>query len=188
MGFWTHTADGVMIKMILLTLRCSEYLHIWEERFVLESEKTIHLWTLVCTEYSFPRSGIWNWRIWSCAVDPVCGHSKIAPPPPSLQHFERDLEILILYNFEYWPFKDNSGSSFSSTIWRSSKIVWPLCIRICSVFPLSHSSRPAQLAELPHSEFGPELFPHSTYVKFLVTFTTKKPYLTFWDKMWQILI
>ena len=58
MGFWTHTVDGVMIKMILLTLRCSEYLHIWEERFVLESEKTIHLWTLVCTEYSFPRSGI----------------------------------------------------------------------------------------------------------------------------------
>ena len=27
-------------------------------------------------------------------MDPVCGHSKIAPPPPSLQHFERDLEIL----------------------------------------------------------------------------------------------
>ena len=83
MGFWTHTADGVMIKMILLTLRCSEYLHIWEERFVLESEKTIHLWTLVCTEYSFPRSGIWNWRIWSCAVDPV------------------------------WPLKDSSSSSSS---------------------------------------------------------------------------
>ena len=44
-------------------------------------------------------------------------------------------------------------------------------------------SRPAQLAELPHSEFGPELFPHSAYVKFFVTFATKKPYLTFWDKM-----
>ena len=43
--------------------------------------------------------------------------------------------------------------------------------------------RPAQLAELPHSEFGPELFPHSTYVKFFVAFATKKPYLTFWDKM-----
>ena len=49
-------------------------------------------------------------------------------------------------------------------------------------------SRPAQLAELPHSEFGPKLFPHSAYVKFFVTFATKKPYLTFWDKMWQILI
>ena len=26
--------------------------------------------------------------------------------------------------------------------------------------------RPAQLAELPRSEFDPELFPHSAYVKF----------------------
>ena len=45
------------------------------------------------------------------------------------------------------------------------------------------TARPAQLAELPHSEFGPELFPHSAYVNFFVTFATKKPYLTFWDKM-----
>ena len=44
-------------------------------------------------------------------------------------------------------------------------------------------TRPAQLAELPHSEFGPELFPHSAYVKFFVTFATKKPYKTFWDKI-----
>ena len=43
--------------------------------------------------------------------------------------------------------------------------------------------RPAQLAELPHSKFGPELFPHSAYVKFFVTFATKVPYLTFCDKM-----
>ena len=45
--------------------------------------------------------------------------------------------------------------------------------------------RPAQLAELPRSEFDPELFPHSAYVKFFVTFATKVPYLTFCDKMWQ---
>ena len=43
--------------------------------------------------------------------------------------------------------------------------------------------RPAQLAELPHSEFSPELLPHSAYVKFFVTFATKVPYLTFCDKM-----
>ena len=43
--------------------------------------------------------------------------------------------------------------------------------------------RPAQLAELPRSEFDPELFPHSAYVKFFVTFATKVPYLTFCDKM-----
>ena len=43
--------------------------------------------------------------------------------------------------------------------------------------------RPAQLAELPRSEFDPELFPHSTYVKFFVTFATKVPYLTFCDKL-----
>ena len=44
-------------------------------------------------------------------------------------------------------------------------------------------SRPAQLAELPRSELDPELFPHSAYVKFFVTFATKVPYLTFCDKM-----
>ena len=44
-------------------------------------------------------------------------------------------------------------------------------------------ARPAQLAELPRSEFDPELFPHSAYVKFFVTFATKVPYLTFCDKM-----
>ena len=36
-------------------------------------------------------------------MDPVCGHSKIAPPPPSLQHFERDLEILILDHSKIAP-------------------------------------------------------------------------------------
>ena len=33
--------------------------------------------------------------------------------------------------------------------------------------------RPAQLAELPRSKFDPELFPHSAYVKIVVTFATK---------------
>ena len=36
--------------------------------------------------------------------------------------------------------------------------------------------RPAQLAELSRSEFDPELFSHSSYVKFFVTFATKVPY------------
>ena len=44
-------------------------------------------------------------------------------------------------------------------------------------------TRPAQLAELPRSVFDPELFPHSAFVKFFVTFATKVPYLTFCDKM-----
>ena len=43
--------------------------------------------------------------------------------------------------------------------------------------------RPAQLARLPRSKFGPDLFPHSAYVKIFVTFATKMPYLTFCDKM-----
>ena len=38
-----------------------------------------------------------------------------------------------------------------------------------------HGDRPAQLAELPCSEFDPELFPHSA-VKFFVTFLTTVPY------------
>ena len=53
---------------------------------------------------------------------------------------------------------------------------------------ITRTTRPAQLAELPRSEFDPELFPHSAYVKFCVTFVTKVPYLTFCDKMWQFLI
>ena len=40
-------------------------------------------------------------------------------------------------------------------------------------------SRPAQLAELSCSEFDPELFSHSAYDKFFVTFATKVPYLIF---------
>ena len=32
-----------------------------------------------------------------------------------------------------------------------------------------------QLTELPRSKFDPELFPHSTYVKFFVPFVTKVP-------------
>ena len=38
-----------------------------------------------------------------------------------------------------------------------------------------HGDRPAQLAELPCSEFDPELFLHSA-VKFFVTFLTTVPY------------
>ena len=49
-------------------------------------------------------------------------------------------------------------------------------------------NRPAQLAELPRSKFDPELFSHSAYVKFFVTFATKVPYLTFCDKMRQFFI
>ena len=41
---------------------------------------------------------------------------------------------------------------------------------------------PAQLAEHSRSEFDPELFSHSAYNKFFVTFATKVPYLTFCDK------
>ena len=44
-------------------------------------------------------------------------------------------------------------------------------------------NRPAQLVELPRSDFDPELFPHSAYFKFFVTFATKVPYLTFCNKM-----
>ena len=39
-----------------------------------------------------------------------------------------------------------------------------------------------KLAELPSSEFDPELSFHSAYVKFFVTFATKVLYLTFIDK------
>ena len=49
-------------------------------------------------------------------------------------------------------------------------------------------NRPAQLAELSRSEFDPELFSRSMYVKFFVTFETKVPYLTFCDKMRQFFI
>ena len=37
--------------------------------------------------------------------------------------------------------------------------------------------RPAQLAELPHSEFGPELFPNSAYVKLFCDSCDKKAVL-----------
>ena len=50
------------------------------------------------------------------------------------------------------------------------------------------SNRPAQLAELPRSEFDPELFSHSAYDKFSVTFATKVSYSPFCDKMRQFLI
>ena len=49
-------------------------------------------------------------------------------------------------------------------------------------------SRPSQLAKLSRSEFDPELFSHSAYVNFFMTFATKVPYLTFCDKMRQFLI
>ena len=46
-----------------------------------------------------------------------------------------------------------------------------------------YHNRLAQLAELSRSEFDPELFSHSAYVKFFVIFATKVTYLTFCDKM-----
>ena len=41
--------------------------------------------------------------------------------------------------------------------------------------------RPSQLAELSRSEFNLELFSHSAYAKFFITFATKVPSLTFCD-------
>ena len=38
-------------------------------------------------------------------------------------------------------------------------------ISTANVYEMS-TTRPAQLAELPRSEFDPELFPHSAYVTF----------------------
>ena len=49
-------------------------------------------------------------------------------------------------------------------------------------------TRPAQLAELPRSEFDPKLFPHSAYAKFFVTFTTKVTYLTFCNEIRQFFL
>ena len=40
---------------------------------------------------------------------------------------------------------------------------------------------PLQLAELSRNDVDPELFSHSAYVKFFVTFVTKVEYLTFCD-------
>ena len=47
----------------------------------------------------------------------------------------------------------------------------------------SYMCRPAQLAELSRSKFDPELFSHSAYDKFFVTFATKVSYLTFCNEM-----
>ena len=49
-------------------------------------------------------------------------------------------------------------------------------------------TRPAQLAELSRSEIDPELFSYSAYDKFLVTFMTNVPYLTFRDKKRKFLM
>ena len=55
----------------------------------------------------------------------------------------------------------------------------------CSDTVVLYLTRPSQLAELSRSEFDAELFAHSAYVKFFVTFATKVPYLTFCKKMRQ---
>ena len=47
---------------------------------------------------------------------------------------------------------------------------------------------PHNLQRLLAANSNPELFSHSTYVQFFVTFATKVPYLTFCDKMRQFLI
>ena len=52
----------------------------------------------------------------------------------------------------------------------------------------SYYQRLSQLAELSHSKFVPQLFPHNACVKFFVAFATKVPYLTFCDKMRRFLI
>ena len=52
----------------------------------------------------------------------------------------------------------------------------------------SPTAEPSQLAELSHSEFDPELFSHTAYVNFFVTFETKVPYLTLCEKMRLFLI
>ena len=51
--------------------------------------------------------------------------------------------------------------------------------------------RPAQLAELPRSEFDPELFPHSAYVKFFcdirdksAVFNILRQNVTIFDRKW----
>ena len=49
-------------------------------------------------------------------------------------------------------------------------------------------SRTAQLAELFRRALDPDLFSHSAYVKFFVTFAIKVPYSTFCDKVRQFLI
>ena len=54
--------------------------------------------------------------------------------------------------------------------------------RMCQKFH-SLRGRPTQLAELPCSEFDPELLPHSTYVNFFMRLAAKVPYITFCDKM-----
>ena len=79
--------------------------------------------------------------------------------------------------FRQW--EKGASYNLSSSNFQIIKYLKYICTNRVSV----GENRPAQLAELPHSEFGPELFPNSTYVKFFVTFATKKPYLTFWDKM-----
>ena len=50
------------------------------------------------------------------------------------------------------------------------------------------SARPSQLTNLSRSEFDPELYSQSVYVKFFVIFATKVSYLTFCDKMRQFWI
>ena len=65
--------------------------------------------------------------------------------------------------------------------WNLEKILSLICSALSQkIFTFA---RPSQLAELSRSQFDQELFSHSTYVKFFVTFATKVPYLTFCDKI-----
>ena len=41
-------------------------------------------------------------------------------------------------------------------------------------------ARPAQLAQLPRSEFDPELFPHSAYVKFFCDIRDESAVFDIW--------
>ena len=83
-----------------------------------------------------------------------------------------------------WP-KMTRPNMFETPIMLNTQLVWPFkgSDWMKNHFLIMVKGRPAQLAELPRSVFDPELFPHSAYVKFFVTFATKVPYLTFCDKM-----
>ena len=95
-----------------------------------------------------------------------------ALPPPSFgqnpkdqQFFRESVWVGHTYNRWWQPYVDNFFLTFFFIMYR-----------------------PAQPAELSRTEFDPELFSHSAYVKFFVTVATKVPYLTFCDKMRLFLV
>ena len=83
----------------------------------------------------------------------------------------------------YYLFSDSRRRHFFKA--QVSKMPVQLCTQVSKKLTLTPGStcRPARIAELPHSKFDPELFPHSAYVEIFVTFATKVSYLTFCNKM-----